>query len=480
MVLSSVFSSETLETIRNFRVEASESERAGWVRLESQSWVKGSDAAKAWCVENDLQQIPIGTLPYEDVLRVLSRAEGLVYLPAGGDTCPRLVIEAKLLGCKLRLNDHVQHRREEWFSTDDLGAIEDYLANATSVFWTATKNVIERRPTISGYTTTHDCIRQKYPYERCITSMLAFCDQVVIVDGGSTDGTWEILQKLERTDPSRIIAVQRVRDWSDPSFALFDGEQKAHARSLCTGDFCWQMDCDEIVHENDAEKIKHLAAEIPRGVEIVSLPVIEYWGGADKVRVDVMPWKWRLSRNDSRITHGVPSSLRRVDSSGRSYAASGTDGCDMIYADTGEPVPHVNFYTSDIDAMRRSALQGDVRALESYQAWFNSVVSSLPSVFHYSWFDIERKIKLYRDYWTQHWQSLYGEKLVDSAENNMMFDAPWSAVSDSMIHERAEQMRELLGGWIWHRKWDGKTATPSIRVDRSQPTLAVQEFEKSR
>ena len=32
-------------------------------------------------------------------------AKGLVFLPKGGDTCPRLVIEAKLLGCDIVTND---------------------------------------------------------------------------------------------------------------------------------------------------------------------------------------------------------------------------------------------------------------------------------------------------------------------------------------------------------------------------------------
>ena len=471
MVLSSVFSHETLKQIEHLRTSFHESgaERDGWVRLESSSWVKGSDAAKAWCESRNLKQLPISSLPYHEVLKLLSTAEGLVYLPAGGDTCPRLVIEAKLLGCKLHLNENVQHSKEEWFATDDLEAIEDYLANAPSVFWTAIKRAIEYRPSISGYTTTLNCITQEYPFEHCIRSMQGFCDQIVIVDGGSTDGTWEALQALEREDPARILAVQAPRDWSHPSFALFDGQQKAHARSLCKGDFCWQMDCDEVVHEEDCSKIRNLAAEIPRGVEIVSLPVIEFWSNAGKVRVDVPPWKWRLSRNSARITHGVPKHLRTVDSSGNPRALQGTDGCDMIYADTGEHVPHVSFYTADVDVLRQRALNGDVAALAAYENWFNSVVEVLPSVFHFSWFDLERKIKLYRDYWTRHWQSLYGENVPDTGESNMMFDVPWSAVTDSMISDRARLMSERLGGWVWHRKWDGEVTTPSIRVVRDQP-----------
>jgi hypothetical protein len=78
----------------------------------------------------------------------------------------------------------------------------------------------------------------------------------------------------------KLLLVQHVLDMTQPRFALLDGQQKARARALCRGDFCWQMDCDEVVHEADWEKIGRLAAGVPRGIEIVSLPVIEYWGGS--------------------------------------------------------------------------------------------------------------------------------------------------------------------------------------------------------
>jgi hypothetical protein len=46
-----------------------------------------------------------------------------------------------------------------------------------------------------------------------------------------------------------------------------------------------------------------------------------------------------------------------------------------------------------------------------------------------------------------------------------------------MIDVRAERMKEFLGGWIWHRKWDGETRTPSIKCHRAQPQImhTIQE-----
>ena len=90
-----------------------------------------------------------------------------------------------------------------------------------------------------------------------INSLLGFCDEVVVVDGGSNDGTWEQLRDWASSE-EKLKVYQVKRDWNDYRFAVFDGQQKAVARSLCKGEWCWQMDIDEVVHENDYGKIKIL------------------------------------------------------------------------------------------------------------------------------------------------------------------------------------------------------------------------------
>ena len=69
-------------------------------------------------------------------------------------------------------------------------------------------------------------------------------------------------------------------------------------------------------------KIKNLASKIPQTIDLVCLPVIEFWGDKGKVRIDVNPWKWRLSRNRPHITHGIPKDLRRFDEEGEALCIS--------------------------------------------------------------------------------------------------------------------------------------------------------------
>lgn len=501
IVLSSVFDDKTLGYIKVLRAQNQQVERKGWIVLGSDQWIKGFDDAKIWCETNGKDYEVVWNLSYDKLLEKLAKSEGFVYLPKGGDTCPRMVIEAKLLGCKLHLNDLVQHKDEVWFNTDNIQSIEEYLYTARKTFWNGIKKVMDYKPTISGYTTTYNCINQQYPFEQCIKSMLEFCDEVCVVDGGSTDKTWDKLVNLAYPDAEQKLSVREhivliedlraigsspyqsklektkikleliKRDWSHPRHAVFDGMQKAAARAMCTKEYCWQMDSDEIVHEDDAKKVSDLCRVMPKEVNVLSLPVIEYWGGPEKIRMDVTPWKWRLSRNNKDITHGIPIDLRKFDEQGNIYAVEGTDGCDMISLSTGERVPHISFYTQDVENIRRVAMLGNDQAKQQYENWYNDVVAQLPSVFHYSWYDLSRKIKLYRDYWQNHWLGLYNKDTSDIAENNMMFDVPWSQVTDKMIDSRAAELK-TIGGWIWHKKWQGQK-TPWIVCNRTQPKIML-------
>ena len=468
IVLSSVFDHDTLGKIEHLNKNSS-NERKGWIVLGSNSWVKGAEASEKWCKNNQKDYEVVWNLPYDKLLAKLSISEGFVYLPAGADTCPRMVIEAKLLGCKLILNDNVQHKDEEWFNTNDIESIKTYLYSNHHIFWSGIRKMMEYKPEISGYTTTYNCVKQEYPFIQSIMSMVGFCDEICVVDGGSTDGTWEALLELSNKYPN-VKLKQIVRDWSSPRHAIFDGMQKAEARTMCTKEFCWQMDTDEVVHESDYEKIVEFCKVMPKQINVLALPVIEYWGGPEKVRLDIQPWKWRLSRNLDDITHGIPNDLRKYDNDGNLYASEGTDGCDMIHKSSGERCQFVTFHNQDSEALRRAAMMGNVSAIKQYESWFSEVINDLPSVFHYSWYDLTRKIKLYKNYWTKHWNSLYNKSLEDTAETNMMFDVPWSQVTKEMIEKRALELKEKTGGWIWHRKWDG-TQIPHIVCNRSEPKV---------
>ena len=475
VLLSSIFSKETLEVISNLS-SRNNNRSEDYIIVGSDSWIKGVEDSILYCKENNISYELVSGVSHRSLLEKMSLSKGLVFLPKGGDTCPRTVIEAKLLGCDLIINDNVLHKNEEWFASDSLRDTVDWVSLGPTRFWSEINRQTSMQPTISGYTTTHNCISQDYPFEASISSMLEFCDQVVVVDGGSTDGTVEKLKEIAAKSSEKLIIHVQKRDWDSKRFAVFDGLQKALGRALCTGDFCWQQDSDEVVHENDYEKVRELVRKLPKTMDLISLPVIEFWGGTGKVRIDVNPWKWRLSRNRPYITHGIPAALRTFDEDGMLYSKPGSDGCDYIRSDSYEPIPFVNFYTQEAHDAREKALSGDKNSLNLYGNWLQSTMASLPSVIHYSWYDIERKIKTYKNYWSKHWQSLYDIEQEDIPENNMFFEKSWSEVTNEEIKDMSQRLEKEMGGWIFHSKVNFSTPTPYLQVSDSIHPEAMTEW----
>ena len=56
----------------------------------------------------------------------LSSYKGLISLPIIEDTCPRVTIEAKLMGLEVITNENSQHTLENWWNKP-LDEIENYL-----------------------------------------------------------------------------------------------------------------------------------------------------------------------------------------------------------------------------------------------------------------------------------------------------------------------------------------------------------------
>lgn len=285
---------------------------------------------------------------------------------------------------------------------------------------------VESLPKISGYTHILNPKEHGFPFIQSIKSMLGFCDEVVVVDGGSTDGSVEMIRALK---DERVQVIERPWDWEEPGM---DGQQKAFGRAMCAGDFLWQMDADEVVHEEDYTKIKKLVKNFPKDCDILHLPVIELWGDDHTVRTDRHSWKWRLTRNNFRITHGINKDARVVDpETGKTYAKRGqSDGCEYVDIMTGEFLPHTGYYTPELERLR-------VTDPVAYGNRMNQIFQTLPSVFHYSWADLPRKIRNFKKFWNRCWSNLY----ADPAPVDRFPDVE----TDQDIEEKAKQLL-LQGG----------------------------------
>ena len=129
-VLSSVFKDDNLLKMRNI----DKNKNNKFVILNSPSWIKATNNCIKYAIENKLNYDLVSNLSHDEMLVKLASSMGLIFLPSGGDTCPRITIEAKLLDCELRLNDNVMHKDEAWFS-GDVEATLSYLKNNKKRFW---------------------------------------------------------------------------------------------------------------------------------------------------------------------------------------------------------------------------------------------------------------------------------------------------------------------------------------------------------
>tara|TARA_R110002020_G_scaffold207313_4_gene412830 strand:- start:10587 stop:11438 length:852 start_codon:yes stop_codon:yes gene_type:complete len=128
--LNSVFSSGDLRFIDSIKNNEKDDT---YLIVKTQSWVKGFDNCVKYATTNNLKHEIVTNLPYHELLIKLSTSRGLIFLPDGADTCPRLVMEAQMLGCEVITNNNVQHKDEHW--ANNALSCRKHMNTRTSAFW---------------------------------------------------------------------------------------------------------------------------------------------------------------------------------------------------------------------------------------------------------------------------------------------------------------------------------------------------------
>lgn len=108
-------------------------------------------------------------------------------------------------------------------------------------------------------TITNPILRQD-KYLECITCLKDLCDEVVVVDGGSTDGS------LEKITGCKIIHGNWPYEWNWI-------ELPRHlniGREALTTDWCLKIDIDQFFHEKDFKSIRDKLAECPKDCQVAT------------------------------------------------------------------------------------------------------------------------------------------------------------------------------------------------------------------
>jgi ADP-heptose:LPS heptosyltransferase len=284
---------------------------------------------------------------------------------------------------------------------------------------------------ISAYCIIKNGNENRFPYIACIKEALKVADEFVIVDGGSTDGTFEDLQFLAKNEP-KLKVLQHEWDMDDP---MLMGNEKTWARQQCTGEYLIQLDADEMLVEPHPGQIRDLI-RANRKVPIFDFPVINMYGGDNTIRVDDSIWKWRLSKNDPKIIHGVYGEARDFDPETMQvvFDKRKSDGCEYIDRDTLAIAPHVSILPPqaaklhiEVVKLFREGQEVPAEFLENYKTMMQQISEAMPHIVHYSWADLETKKKR-----GGFWSSTY------HGRNS------WTHNTTEDIEERIKEDKELI------------------------------------
>lgn len=101
---------------------------------------------------------------------------------------------------------------------------------------------------ISGFTFVRNAIDLYYPVVESITSILPICDEFIVAAGDSTDGTTELLRRIN--DP-KVKIIETLWDRNLFVGGKTNAQQTNVALEACTGDWAFYLQADEVVHEDD-------------------------------------------------------------------------------------------------------------------------------------------------------------------------------------------------------------------------------------
>jgi len=83
----------------------------------------------------------IKTHTHGELLEKLSDFASLIFLPVIHDTCPRIVIEAKLMGLEVLTNSRAQHVYEDWWHNKSPDESQNYIAERPTWFCSKLKEI---------------------------------------------------------------------------------------------------------------------------------------------------------------------------------------------------------------------------------------------------------------------------------------------------------------------------------------------------
>ena len=150
-----------------------------------------------------------------------------------------------------------------------------------------------QRQNISCFMNVRNVLSQGYPFVESIISALPICDEFVVSDGYSDDGTFEILERLAELYPK--IKLVKIK-WKINEKTKRNGKILADTANetlrFCKGKYIFYHQACEVIHEDSVNKIRQLVFNHPN-ITFFHLP---YWNFVRDM-VYIESFGLRLSKN---------------------------------------------------------------------------------------------------------------------------------------------------------------------------------------
>ena len=200
-----IWSLATLEKIRKY---SQNQKNNACAVLNSAIAHKNTAGAVQYCRSKGLSHGLVASPNYEEFLESISHFEKFVFLPKTPETLSRIMVEARMLGCKVITNGLVGATSEQWFELKGEDLIDcmikkrdEILTIITQIVDSPTTKTCDK-PLVSIITTFYEAEEYLEGFLEDITSQTIFPQcELVIVDTGSPGSEQEIIKSyLQKFD----------------------------------------------------------------------------------------------------------------------------------------------------------------------------------------------------------------------------------------------------------------------------------------
>lgn len=253
-----LWSEQHLDMLKKFSINE---KNIKYAILDSDNPIKGKAQALHFCKENNIHAALMGNKSPEQFIEYLSHVETLIFLPQSFETFSRLIVEAKILNCKVITNkssgvvyeDYIKQSGEELLNTI-IKKKQQILQNLKILIETK-ENKFEvkfKKPKVSILTTIYKSGKYIESFLKQFETLEDFeNNELIIVDADSPDNEEIIIKQY--TDKFKNIKYYKT-EYCTTSQAINFAAKQANGEFLT---FCF-VD-DKFAPNHNSNLSKHLS-----------------------------------------------------------------------------------------------------------------------------------------------------------------------------------------------------------------------------